>query len=374
LTLHLIQVDERLVNASDLKIRSLRATPVNVPLARPHPTASGMVESAPLVLVDLETDQGLTGRCYVFCYTSIALKPITDLIDALLPLIQGDAVAPLVLAQKLQGRFRLLGPQGFTGIAIAGIDMAAWDLLAKSVDLSLTRLLGGEEKPIPAYHSLGMAGPDGAAREAAESIGLGFRCVKFKVGYQQVEQDRAVIRAARREGGKDLQVMVDYNQSLSVPDAIRRVQFLEEEALVWVEEPTRADDFAGHARIAAECRTPVQIGENLRGPHDLTKSISEGASDFIMLDVMKIGGISGWLRAIGQAEAAGLPVSSHLFPEISAQLLAVSPQAHWLEYQDWAAPILQRPLEVKDGFAIPQKEAGCGIVWDEDAVHRYRLR
>ena len=97
--------------------------------------------------------------------------------------------------------------------------------------------------------------------------------------------------------------MVDYNQSLSVPEAIGRVQLLEEEALVWVEEPTRADDFAGHARIAAECRTPIQIGENLWGPHDLTKSLSVGASDFVMLDVMKIGGITGWLRAIGQTEA-----------------------------------------------------------------------
>jgi mandelate racemase len=132
---------------------------VNVPLARPHPTASGVVESAPLVLVDLETDEGLVGRSYVFCYTPIALKPVSDLIEALQPLIQGDPVAPLALASKLQDRFRLLGPQGLTGIAMAAIDMAAWDLLAKSAGLSLSRLLGGEEKPIPAYHSLGMAGP-----------------------------------------------------------------------------------------------------------------------------------------------------------------------------------------------------------------------
>jgi mandelate racemase len=364
----------RLVNASALKIRSLRATAVNVPLARPHPTASGVVGSAPLVLLDLETDQGVTGHAYVFCYTPIALKPIADLMESLLPLIEGDVVAPRALASKLQGRFMLLGPQGFTGIAMAAIDMAAWDVLAKSAGLSLTRLLGGEEKPIPAYHSLGMAGPEGAAQEAAESIGLGFRCVKFKVGYQQVEQDRAIIRAARSATGEDLQVMVDYNQSLSVPEAIRRVQLLEEEKLVWVEEPIRADDFAGHARIAAECRTPIQIGENLWGPHDLAKSLAAGASDFVMLDVMKIGGITGWLRAASQTEAAGLPVSSHLFPELSAQLLAVSPQAHWLEYQDWAAPILQRPLELKDGFALPQTEAGCGLAWDKDAVERYRLR
>jgi mandelate racemase len=324
--------------------------------------------------LDLETDQGLVGRSYVFCYTAIALRPIAELIEALQPLIQGDPVAPLTLAQKLQGRFRLVGPQGFTGMAMAAIDMAAWDVLAKLAGLPLARLLGGEEKPIPAYHSLGMAGPEGAAREAAESIELGFRCVKFKVGYTHVEQDRAVVRAARNAVGKDLQVMVDYNQSLSVPEAIRRVQSLEEEALVWVEEPTRADDFDGHARIASECRTPIQIGENLWGPHDLTKSLAAGASDFVMLDAMKIGGVTGWLHAANQMEAAGLPVSSHLFPELSAQLLSVCPQAHWLEYQDWAAPILQRPLEVKDGFAILQKEAGCGIAWDEDAVQRYRLR
>lgn len=356
------------------KIRSLRATPVNVPLARPHPTASGVVSSAPLVLMDLETDQGLTGHAYVFCYTPIALKPIADLIEAMQPLIQGEAVAPVAVAQKLQGRFRLLGPQGFTGIAMAAIDMAAWDALAKSAGLSLTRLLGGEEKPVPAYHSLGMAGQEGAAREAAESIELGFRSVKFKVGYPQVEQDRAVIRAARGAAGQNLQVMVDYNQSLSVLEAIGRVQLLDEEMLVWVEEPTRADDFDGHARIASECRTPIQIGENLWGPHDLTKSLAAGASDFVMLDAMKIGGVTGWLHAVSQAQAAGLPVSSHLFPELSAQLLSVCPQAHWLEYQDWAAPILQRPLELKDGFALPQTEAGCGFAWDKGAVERYRLR
>jgi len=168
-----------LVDASPQRVRSLRATPVNVTLARPHPTASGVVGSAPLVLVDLETDQGLTGHAYVFCYTPIALKPIAELMESLLPLIQGDAVAPLALASKLQGRFMLLGPQGFTGIAMAAIDMAGWDVLAKSAGLSLSRLLGGEEKPIPAYHSLGMAGSEGAAQEAVESIGLGFRCVKF---------------------------------------------------------------------------------------------------------------------------------------------------------------------------------------------------
>ena len=98
------------MDASRPKIRRLRATPVNVPLARPHPTASGVVSSAPLVLMDLETDQGLTGHAYVFCYTPIAVKPIAELIEALQPLIQGDAVAPLVLESAKKSGVRYLRP------------------------------------------------------------------------------------------------------------------------------------------------------------------------------------------------------------------------------------------------------------------------
>jgi mandelate racemase len=87
-------------------------------------TAFNSFESAPFVLVDLDTDQGLTGRSYLFCYTSIALKPIADLIEALQTLIQGDEVAPLALSEKLQGRFRLLGPKGFTGMVRVEEDLA----------------------------------------------------------------------------------------------------------------------------------------------------------------------------------------------------------------------------------------------------------
>ena len=153
-----------------------------------------------------------------------------------------------------------------------------------------------------------MAGPDGAAREAAESTKLGFRCVKYKVGYQQVEQDRAVIRAARSEAGKDLQVMVDYNQSLSVAEAIRRIQFLEDEALVWVEEPTCADDLLAMPESPPSAELPFRSAKTLWGPHGLTKSLSVGASDFVMLDVMKIGGIP-----VGSARSARLRLPVYLY-------------------------------------------------------------
>lgn len=167
--------------------------------------------------------------------------------------------------------------------------------------------------------------------------------------------------------------MSDYNQSLSVAEASRRAAALEDEGLYWIEEPTRADDYSGHARIRRDAKTPIQIGENWWGPHDAAKSIEVGASDYVMPDAMKIGGVTGWLRTAALAEAAGIALSSHLFPEISAHLLAVSPTRHWLEYVDWANPILEKPLEIEDGHASTPDGEGIGVSWDEEAVRHYSV-
>ena len=233
------------------------------------------------------------------------------------------------------------------------------------------RLLGGEPRPVPVYNSLGMAGVDLAAGESEESVSAGFLGVKYKIGYLDVQTDLAVVRAAQKAGGDDLVVMVDYNQSLDVPEAVRRGRLLDSEGIVWIEEPTTADDFAGHAQIAREVMTPIQIGENWWGTHDMATSLAAGASDYVMVDLMKIGGISGWLRAAALAEAGGIRLSSHLFPEVSIHLMALTPTAHWLEWLDLASPILREPLRIEAGYAIPTDAPGSGIAWNEDAVARY---
>ncbi len=362
---------EHLNTGAGSRVRELNVRAVNVPLRRPIRTASGTIDLAPLVLIDLHTDAGVVGRSYVFCYMPIALKPVAVMTANLESLIEGDVLAPVEIAHKLQQRFRLLGPQGFTGIAMAGVDMAAWDAVAKIHGVPLVSLLGGTPRSIPAYNSLGMGGAEVAAKEIEESVELGFTAAKIKIGYAQVKQDLEAIRAARRAGGDGFQLMVDYNQSLSVPEAIRRIRFLDEEGLVWIEEPTRADDFSGHARIAREAKTPLQLGENWWGPHDMAKSLAAGASDYAMPEAMKIGGVTGWLQAAALAQAAGTPVSSHTFPEVSRHLLAATPTCHWLEALDLAGSILQEPVKIENGHAILPSAPGTGIEWDEDAVKRF---
>ena len=250
-------------------------------------------------------------------------------------------------------------------MAMAGIDMAAWDALARAAAMPLARLLGGTLRRVPAYNSrgLGIIGAARASAEAVELIAPGFTGVKVRLGYPDPHTDVEVVRAVRRAIGDGVQLMSDYNQALSVAEATCRVEALRDEGLAWIEEPTRADDHEGHAQIRRKARVPIQIGENWWGPHDMAKSIAAGSCDLGMPDAMKIGGVTGWLRAAALAEAAGLPISSHLFPEISVHLLAVSPTAHWLEYVDWAEPILQTPLRIDSGEAVIADGPG----------HRHRL-
>jgi mandelate racemase len=168
--------------------------------------------------------------------------------------------------------------------------------------------------------------------------------------------------------------MVDFNQGLSVAEALKRGRMIDAEGGVdWIEEPIRADDFAGCARLARELSTPVQIGENFMGPEQMAQALAAGACDFAMPDAQRIGGVTGWMRAAALAQAAGMEMSSHLFPEVSCHLLAATPTCHWLEYVDWADAILEEPVKRKHGHVLVPDSPGVGIKWNEDAVKRYSV-
>ncbi len=167
--------------------------------------------------------------------------------------------------------------------------------------------------------------------------------------------------------------MVDFNQALTFSSAMQYALALDAEGIYWIEEPIRHDDYRRMALIAQAAKTPIQIGENFTGLPPMAAALEAGASDYVMLDLDRIGGVTGWQRAVGLAAAYNCEVSSHLFPEVSAHLIAATPGRHWLEYVDWADPILQEPLQIKDGKAIIPNRPGNGLTWDKDAVAKYRL-
>jgi mandelate racemase len=345
-------------------------------MRRPLATSSGRLTEAALLLIDLQTDVGVVGRSYLFGLGRHNLAPLAKLVEAMAQMIAGDPLVPLAIERKLRARYTLLGVHNIVLFAMAGIDMAAWDALGRSLGQPLARLLGAAPRPIPAYNSkgLGLLPLKELEREAVELVGEGFRAVKLRVGRPAASEDLEALRLVKQAIGPDVILMVDFNQALSVAEALRRGRMIDEEGgVLWIEEPVRADDFAGNARVARELATPIQIGENFMGPEQMAQALAAGACDYVMPDAERIGGVTGWMRAAALAQANGVEMSSHLFPEASAHLLAATPTAHWLEYVDWADSILQSPLTISDGAVTASEKAGLGIDWNEEAVRRYQI-
>jgi mandelate racemase len=199
----------------------------------------------------------------------------------------------------------------------------------------------------------------------------GFSALKLRLGRETLADDLAAIAAVRDGAGATVKLMCDFNQGLSLGDALVRCHALDGHGLYWFEEPTTYDNIPGYAQLTRELNTPVQLGENFYGPRQLYQAVLAGAGDYVMPDLMRIGGISGWLRAAAITSAAGIPMSTHLYPEVAAHLMRVTDTAHWLEWQDWADPILREPFQLKDGYLMVPDRPGQGIEWDEKAFAKY---
>lgn len=357
-----------------LTIGAIRTTPVVAPLKYPVTTASGTLGEAPLLLIDVQTSEGVTGRSYLLAYQRLALKPLDELVRGLAATIVGTPVVPAEIEPQLRARFTLLGgARGLAGMAVSGLDMALWDALACARGVPLVTLLGGRPRPIQAYNSLGMVSAKNAEEVAARAFTGGFWAAKFKIGWPSFAEDLAAVRAFRKAAPPGAAIMVDFNQSLTVAEAIRRSRGLDSEGLAWIEEPVRCDDHVGCAQVAAAVETPIQIGENFSGAFEMAESLRLRASDYVMPDPQQIGGVSGWRRAAALAQAAGVECSTHLFIEISAHLLPVTPTGHWLEFLDVAGAVLREPPRVVDGMVTASLQPGIGLAWDEAAVARYRI-
>jgi mandelate racemase len=358
------------MSQATLTIRGVKARAIVAPISRPVKNAFGVIEAAPLVLIDVETDQGVTGHSYIFAYAKLTLKPLVLLIEEIGRDLIGKPIAPYDLMAAMDAKFRLLGWQGLVGMAVSGLDMAFWDALGQAAGQPLAALLGGSVRPIRAYDSYGVVDPKADAKDLKRSLDQGFRGIKIKGGDGDAANDERVVSGVRDLIGPDISLMIDFNQSLDPAEATRRIERLAPYDLHWIEEPVAQENLLGHAKVREMSPTPIQAGENWWFPRGFAEAIAVGASDFIMPDLMKCGGVTGWLRIAGQAEAASIPMSSHLFAEASSHMLAVTPSAHWLEVLDLARAVLSEPIKIVDG-AVTARGPGLGLVWDEAAVTKY---
>lgn len=356
-------------------IAAVECIPLEVPFRRPLGTSAARLTHAPLLALNVRSSGGLVGHAYVFCYRTSGTRAVLEVMRDMAQVVAGLAIDPRAVAALVERRFALVGVVGVVRMAASVLDMALWDIVAKAAGGPLWKILDGNDTPIPAYNSngLGLVGPAAVGDEAASLLEGGFRAVKLRVGYATVAEDVAAFEAVRRAVGPTVQIMTDYNQALEVPEAIRRGRALQMAGAAWVEEPIRHDDWDGCAAIERALDVPLVIGENFDGAKDLRRAHELGAFDGAMPDLGRIGGVTGWLDCARYAAGHSIPLSSHIFPEVSAQVLAATSTAQWLEWTDWAAPILAEPLGVADGSVIPPDRIGSGIAWNDAAIAKYRI-
>ena len=250
------------------------------------------IRHAPLLLIDLETVEGITGRAYLFCYLPAVPAAVARILDAVSEVIADARVAPLEIGTTLGRHFRLIGVRGIVAMALAGIDVACWDALAIAAGMPLAAFLGAAPKPIRVYNSngLGLIEAEAAADEAEQLLAGGFEAVKMRLGRPTLKADLAAVRAVRKRMPDEVKIMADFNQALTLAEAKRRCRAIDGEGLYWIEEPIRHDDYAGCAELASELDTPIQIGENFAGPRAMAEAIAARAADFMMPDLERIGG------------------------------------------------------------------------------------
>ncbi len=360
----------------NLTIRNIRTRSVVVPMDRPLVTRIVTIESAALLLIDLETEEGITGRSYLFGISARGNAHLAVVLRSIAEMMKGDRIAPIDLYAKAHKGLTLMGHQGVATMAASGFDVACWDALAQAAGVPLVELLGGSIRKIRAYNSngLGLMEPRAVAEEAQELLANGgFAAVKIRLGRETLKEDLAAVRAVRKVIGDHVLLPCDFNQGLTVVEAIRRGRALDDEGVYWIEEPVVYDDLEGCAKVAREVVTPINIGENFYGPKAMAQAIAANACDYVMPDLERIGGVTGWIRAAALAETANIEMSSHLFPEVSCHLLAVTPTRHWLEYVNWANPILENPLRVEEGHVLIPHTPGTGVGWNEDAVAKFQI-
>jgi L-alanine-DL-glutamate epimerase-like enolase superfamily enzyme len=361
-----------------MKITRLRTMVAEIPFDPPIGLGRGELRSNGCVLVFLETDQGLTGEGVVCSLNAQRLRVLDEMVRSFEPLIVGlDPLLSGAFAVRAGADARGAGPAGISILGLAGIEMALWDLRGKLVELNVSSMLGACRTTMPVYHSgeLWVSLPiDELQRAAARHVAHGYRAMKMRLtGIAQ--EDVARVRAVREAIGQNVTLMADLNQKMSVPSAIRLGRMLEEFDLAWLEEPVAAHDHKGEAEIAAALDTPIASGESVYTSRSILEMLQCRSVDVLMPDLQRMGGPSEFVKAANLAEAYGVPVSGHLFPEMTLALMAAIPNASILEYMPWVSPLYAGQIEIDaNGSAVVPQRPGWGFSFDADAVRRFSVK
>jgi len=348
--------------------------PADEPLAD-GPAAPGATRE--FVALTVETDEGLDGIGVTFFGGALtgALKTAVDALGALI--IGEDPLRHEAIVDRLRVAAGSSGPGGIFTLALAAIDIALWDIKGKAYNQPVAKLVGGLRDRVPTYASGALMRHmplEHVAQAAPRLVKRGFRQMKMQLALPgetspAIEVDRA--RRLREAIGPSVDLMCDINQRWSVHQAMDIGKRVEDVHLFWLEDVTTADDFAGLARVADALSTPVAGGEYVYGIVPFRHMLEARSVDIVMIDMLRAGGITQWLKIAGMAEAFNLPVVSHLIPEVHVHLIAGVPNGLTVEYMPWTLRLFEETPKMEKGELLVPQKPGLGLTFDKSVLGRY---
>jgi L-alanine-DL-glutamate epimerase-like enolase superfamily enzyme len=361
-----------------MKITGFRSHIVRSPAD--NPLVVGLPERSDtrdFVTLELETDAGLVGNGITFFGGELtgALKAAVDAFAGLS--LGEDPTRTEAIAAKAQAAAGSAGPGGIYTLAISALDIACWDLRGKAEGKSVAALLGGLRQRVPAYASgalLRQHPVDYLAQAGPRLVGMGFRQMKMQCGSEPTLSESVErVRVMRESIGPDVDLMCDINQLWSVPHAIRVGSAIEEYGLFWLEDPVAHDDYAGLATVADNLKMPIAAGEYQYGIVPFRHMLEARSVDIVMIDLLRVGGVTQWMKVAGMAQAFNRPVVSHLIPEIHQHLMAAIPNALTVEYMPWTYRLWTSFPSVVDGHLSVPTTPGFGLEFNRETLSRYAL-
>ncbi|MBS1678997.1 MAG: mandelate racemase/muconate lactonizing enzyme family protein [Actinobacteria bacterium] len=357
-------------------VEEVRLRRLAMPLEEPIRSGIHAIDSIHLFTAEVSAG-GSTGLGYAFSFRPNEIAAVAALGADLAKVVMEGRRGVRAHWQAMWDHLNFIGHEGAGVMAMAAIDTALWDLLAREAGLPLYRLLGAAEPGVDVYGAGGwISWPvERVVEEARSFAAAGYRAYKMRVGSRDWRGDAERVRTVREALDPGFGLMVDVNQAWSVDVAMRFGQALEEVGLIWIEEPTDAQDHAGQARLARRLHTPIAAGETLWGRRGFTELLAAGGVDVVQLDLMRCGGITPFMAIVPLVEATRAPVTSHLFTPISAHLLAACARPYMAEHlPSWFDPFFAQPPRIVDGTLLPTEEPGIGLELAASARERWEVR
>jgi L-alanine-DL-glutamate epimerase-like enolase superfamily enzyme len=358
-----------------MKITDIVVHRLSVPLPRPVRTARHDHAHADTVVAEMRGAGGVVGSGYCFAFGPRKAAALAALVEDFAELYRGREAAPQARFAEAWRGMHFIGHTGLALMALAALDTACWDLAARVAGQPLFRYLGGDRTRVPTYASSGLwldESTEELLREAEGFRAQGHRAMKMRVGRGDPEEDVERVRILREALGGDAALLADVNQGWDEPTAIRIGRRLEEHDLYWLEEPVPYEDLEGCARVAAALDMRIATGETDYGSLGMKRHLEARAADVLMPDLQRMGGPSEFMRAAALCQAWHQPVSSHLFTETSAHLLAAAPNALILEHMSWWEELFTEPLRIDAGCVVLGDKPGIGLELSQTALKRFR--